>query len=208
MLSAVILVGGKSSRMGEDKSLLNLSRKPLIAYVVEKLELIVDEIVIVVGTNSQKDAYYEYGARVVTDRPLGNTPLVGAYTGFLEVRGEYVFLCGGDMPIINPRVVKLLFTKVEGYNAATPTWPNGWVEPLHSVYHAKSAAQTSLHLIESGMRKLSLILYTLSDVNYIPISIIRKIDSKLLTLTDINTAQDLENIRELFKKKNKKIYSL
>lgn len=200
MLSAVILVGGRSSRMGGDKGLMNLDRKPLIAHVAEKLELLVDEVVIVVGSNEQIDAYHKYGTRVVADKPLGNTPLVGAYTGFAEVHGEYVFLTGGDMPLINKRIVDFLFAKVEGYNAATPTWPNGWVEPLHSVYRTKPAAEAALHLIESGKRRLSLILDKLSNVRHIPISIIRKIDPELRTLTDINTTEDLENVRALFKR--------
>ena len=186
--------------MGGDKGLINLNRKPLIAHVAEKLELVVDEVVIVVGSNEQINDYRKYGTRVVVDKPLGNTPLVGAYTGFVEVHGEYVFLTGGDMPLINQRIVEFLFAKVNGCDAATPTWPNGWVEPLHSVYRTKPAAEAALRLIESGKRKLSLILDRLSDVRHIPISIIRQIDPELYTLTDINTIEDLENVRVLFKR--------
>ena len=197
MRSGVILAGGKSSRMGGDKGLTELGGKPLISYALERLRPVVDEVIIVVGSESQREAYGVFDARVVADRPPRGTPLVGAYTGLLEARGEYAFLTGGDQPLLDPRVVELLFTEAEGHDAATPTWPNGWVEPLHAAYRVESASTVALRLIESGERKLGMILGALPDVRHVPIDDVRALDPQLCTLMDVDTTEDLERIRRL-----------
>ena len=197
MRSGVILAGGRSSRMGGDKGLTELGGKPLISYALERLRPVVDEVIIVVGSESQREAYGAFDARVVADRPPRGTPLVGAYTGLLEARGEYAFLTGGDQPLLDPRVVELLFTEAEGHDAATPTWPNGWVEPLHAAYRVESASTVALRLIESGERKLGMILGALPDVRHVPIDDVRALDPQLCTLMDVDTTEDLERIRRL-----------
>ncbi len=197
MRSAVVLAGGKSSRIGGDKGLIILDGKPIIAHVVERFKPVVDEVVIVVGSDAKREAYASFGARVVADLLPRGSPLVGAYTGLKEARGEYSFLTGGDQPLIDPRVVELLFTEGDGHDAATPYWPNGWVEPLHSVYRSRPAADAALALIESGEKRLRLILDTLPDVIRVPVDSVKAIDPELRTLMDVDTAQDLERIRHL-----------
>ncbi len=186
--------------MGGDKGLIILNGEPIITHIVERLKPIVEDIVIVVGSKAQKEAYASFGARVVADRLPRGSPLVGAYTGLKEARGEYTFLTGGDQPLIDPRVVELLFAKAAGHDAATPYWPNGWVEPLHSVYRSRKASDAALVLIESGEKRLRLILDTLPDVTRVPMDEIRAIDPNLKSLMDVDTAKDLEYIRRISEK--------
>jgi molybdopterin-guanine dinucleotide biosynthesis protein A len=183
--------------MGGDKGLIILDGRPIIAHVLERLRPVVDEVVIVVGSDAQREAYDSFGARVVADRLPCGSPLVGAYTGLREARGEYAFLTGGDQPLIDSRVVELLFAEAEGHDAATPYWPNGWVEPLHSVYRSRQAADAALALIESGEKRLRLMLDALPDVKRVLIDEVKAIDPGLRTLMDVDTAEDLERVRRL-----------
>jgi len=199
--SGVILAGGRSRRMGVDKGLLPLGGKPLAAHVAERLEATVDEIIFVVGTDSQADAYRGLGGRVVTDAYPSGTPIVGAYTGLTEAHGAYAFLTAADQPFLNPRVIELLFSEAEGHDAATPHWPNGWVEPLHAVYAAKPAAEAARRLIEANEKRLRRLLDALSDVRCVPIDVVRAIDPELRTLMDVDTAEDLEHVRRLIGEK-------
>lgn len=200
MRTAVVLAGGKSSRIGVDKGLAMLNEKPLVAHVVNRLELVVDEVILVVGSQAQVGAYRGFGTRVVRDSIQGSTPLVGAYTGFLEASGEYTILIGVDQPLLNPQVVELLFKEAEGHDAATPTWANGWVEPLHAVYKTKPSAAVVLRLLETGEKKLGMIIRTLCDVVHIPIDKVKALDPELLTFMDIDNPEDLEKIRQLLAK--------
>ena len=194
MRTAIVLAGGKSSRIGVDKGLVILNEKPLVAYVVERLESVVDEVILVVGSQAQVVAYRGFGPRVVRDKIQGSTPLVGAYTGFIEASGEYAFLTAVDQPLLDPRVVELLFKEAKGHDAATPTWANGWVEPLHAVYKIRPSTWAAKRLIEAGDKKLGMILSALRDVVHIPIDEVKTLDPELRTLMDIDTPEDLEKI--------------
>jgi molybdenum cofactor guanylyltransferase len=198
--SGVILAGGKSSRMGVDKGLISLAGKPIVAHVVKRLTSIVDEVIVVVCSDSQSEAYRGIGAHVVVDVFRSDTPLIGAHTGLAEARGEYAMLVAGDQPLVDPRVVELLFAEAEGHDAATPYWPNGWVEPLHSVYKAKPSAQLALNLERSGKKRLRLLLDSLPDVKRVPIDEVRRIDPELRTLIDIDTPEELDRVRRLIEK--------
>jgi molybdopterin-guanine dinucleotide biosynthesis protein A len=198
--TAIVLAGGKSSRIGVDKGLVILNNKPLVAYVVERLEPVVDEVILVVGSQAQVVAYAGFGSRVIRDKIQGGTPLVGAYTGFMEASAEYAFLTAVDQPLLDPRIVELLFKEAGGHDAATPTWANGWVEPLHAVYKTKPSASVGKRLIEAGDKKLSMILSTLRDVVHIPINEVKALDPELRTFMDIDTSEDLEKISCLLAK--------
>jgi molybdopterin-guanine dinucleotide biosynthesis protein A len=186
--------------MGADKGLIPLGGKPIVAHVAERLSQAVDEVIVVVCTGSQADAYRTLGLRVVTDIYPSDTPLVGAYTGLVTARGDYTFLTAGDQPLLDPRVVDLLFSEAEGHDAATPIWPNGWVEPLHSVYATKPAAELSHSLLEAKEKRLRLLGDGLTDVKRVPIEDIKAIDPELRTLMDVDTAEELEQIRLLAEK--------
>jgi len=193
--TAIVLAGGRSSRIGVDKGLVILNEKPLVSYVVDRLESVVDEVILVVGSQAQVLAYEGFGPRVVRDKIQGGTPLVGAYTGFIEASGGYAFLTAVDQPLLDPRIVELLFKEAKGHDAATPTWANGWVEPLHAVYKTKPSAAAAKRLIEAGDKKLGLILRTLRDVVHLPIDEVKALDPELRTFMDIDTPEDLEKIR-------------
>jgi molybdopterin-guanine dinucleotide biosynthesis protein A len=184
--------------MGGEKGLVKLGGKPLIAHVIERLEPVVNEVILVVGSEAQIEAYSRFGARVVVDKIRGDTPLKGAYTGFSEAKGEYCFLTGADQPLLNWKVVGLLFEAAEGHAAATPYWPNGWVEPLHAVYLSKESTECSKFLLESGVKRLSAILRCLGDVERVPMDEIRHLDPELRTFMDVDTEGELRRVEALY----------
>ncbi len=57
MKSFIVLCGGRSTRMGQDKGSFNIDGKPMIIHVIETLALIADEIVIVLRDENQVDDY-------------------------------------------------------------------------------------------------------------------------------------------------------
>ncbi len=102
-LSAVILTGGKSSRMGgRDKAMLPIAGKPIVENTIEILKSIFDEILIV--TNEIRN--YEYsGVAFVRDVIKGIGPLGGIYTGLCAVNKKAAFIVACDMPFLNRGVI-------------------------------------------------------------------------------------------------------
>ncbi len=194
MRSAVILAGGNSRRMTVDKGLTLLHGEPLILHTKRRVAEVVDEVIVVTHTLEQQQKYQKVlcDTKIILDIIGEGSPVLGAYTGLSNVQGNYAFMTGHDMPYINPLIVERLFNLANGHDAATPIWPNGYVEPLHSVYRNTTGAEQARRLLDTGEMRLRMILRRLTDVVMLPVEEIRKIDPELLTLQDIDSPEDLE----------------
>jgi molybdopterin-guanine dinucleotide biosynthesis protein A len=173
MRSAVILAGGSSKRLGYDKGLRALAGKPLVSYAVDVLRPLVDEVILVVGSEAQRQSYRSIlssSAKIYVDMYPGGSPLIGLITGLTEVRGDYALVTGCDMPFINPGPVGLLFSRAEGRDGAVFLKPNGWIEPLLAVYRVDTCLPEALRLYRAEDLRIRMVLRNLRDVAYVPSS--------------------------------------
>jgi molybdopterin-guanine dinucleotide biosynthesis protein A len=198
--SAIILAGGFSKRFGRDKGLVRLKGRPLVMYLLEKVAKVVDERVIVVGSEEQRDVFlplFRHVANVVVDKYEGNSPLIGALTGFESVQNEYSLLLPCDTPFLSSEIAALLLSCCFGRSAVIPRWPNGWIEPLQAAYHTKSAIDATKKALEQGkMDMLSMIGY-LRGIRYISTLVLQELDPELLTFFNINTLADLRKAESM-----------
>jgi len=205
MRSAIVLAGGGSTRMRSDKGLKTLAGVPLVVHTLGRLQDTVDEIVIVLGSEEQREAYAGVlkDADMVVDLYDIGTPLVGAITGFEAVKGDYALVAACDMPFISPEAVDLLFREAEGHDGAVFQWPNGWIEPFLAVYKVGSALPVAQELIGEGNLRVRMILRRLGDVVMIPMDSLRVLDPDLLSLHDADTEESLLEAEKILKKEKK-----
>jgi molybdopterin-guanine dinucleotide biosynthesis protein A len=192
--SAIILAGGLSSRFGQDKGLLQLAGKPLIRYVLESVDEVVDEKIVVVSCEGQVEKYLRavgLGAKIVVDNIDARSPLIGAITGFEEAFGEYSLLIPCDTPFISRDIILLLLELCVCRNACVPRWPNGHVEPLQAVYRTKPALEASRAAFYARGFDMRAMLNRLHCVRYVSTLVLEQIDSELRTFFNVNTPQDL-----------------
>jgi len=193
--SAIVLVGGVSSRFGQDKGLLEIANKPLIKYVLDAVSPVVDETILV--SNSQ-DRIAEYAKVVATDVRFAidlcesKGPLIGALTGFEFAHGKYALLLPFDTPFVSRDVVSLLFELCLGKAAAIPRWPNGQIEPLHAVYQTKAALEAAKIAVSEGKLNVRAMIEKLRGVRYVSTLVIQQLDPELKTFFNINTPLDLK----------------
>lgn len=205
--SAVILAGGSSKRLGQDKGLIRLAGKPLLIHVLDKMCGVVDEIVIVVSSESQKKAYkdlVEQKAKVTIDKGKTQTPLVGALTGFENVQGEYTLLLSCDTPFISSQIASLLLDLCINKSAVIPRWPNGFIEPLQAAYHTISAQVAAEKALGNGKLDLQSMIALLRGVRYISTMALQQMDPKLLTFFNVNTPEDLRKATSILKSASKR----
>lgn len=198
--SAIILAGGFSKRFGRDKGLVKLKGKPLVMYLLEKVAKVVDEKVIVVSSEAQKNAFsplFEHVADVIVDKYDGRGPLVGALTGFETVQSEYSLLLPCDTPFLSGEIAALLLDCCKGRSAVIPRWPNGWIEPLQSAYNTKSAINTTKKTLEQGKMDVRSMISYLRGIQYISTMALKKLDPELLTFFNINTLSDLRKAESM-----------
>ena len=202
--SAIILAGGFSKRLGQEKGLVNLAGKPIIFHVLDSIFTVVDEIIVVVSSNVQSETFVPLlgqRASVVIDRYKSRSPLIGALTGFENVGGEYSLLLPCDTPFISSKIASILLDLCVKRHAVIPRWPNGFIESLQAVYHTKSALNAAKKTLEQNKFDLQSMIACLREVQYISTEVLQQIDPKLLTFYNINTPEDLEKAKIILKLK-------
>ena len=214
MRSAVILAGGNSLRLGAEKSLLEFEGKSLICWTAEILSQAADEVIIVARDRRHAESLeriiFESNAYAGSEPPPkafftwdsipGFGPVAGLEAGMKRARGRLAFATGCDLPFLKLEVVKRLFELadvMEGYEAAVPVQPNGFFEPLHSVYDREKMQIACKRALEKGERRIHVPLQELC-VNHVSIDQLRPLDPDLLSFFNLNTRADLETARALW----------
>lgn len=204
-LSAAILAGGASSRMGAEKGLVSLAGKPMILHVVEACMVLTKDIFVVAGSDNA-EAYAERlagVAEVIRDADAGfRSPLVGAYTAFSH-RGEgYLLLLPCDAPLVKPIVLSFLRSLADGWDAVVPRWPNGYIEPLVAVYDAGKASRAAEEALRAGRRDMRGLMERINTL-YVSTMTIRELDPELETFFNVNTPGDLVLAEEKVKRRGR-----
>jgi len=208
--SAIVLAGGRGRRMGSvEKALLEFEGKTILERLLESLFQVVDEVIISFRDKNQEEKFRPvlekfpaHEIRFCFDTLEDAGPLEGIRAGLLESRAEYSFVCAGDMPFVDSRVVDLLFEKASGHDAALPKWEDGKFEPLHAVYSKKMISEIE-KAFEKGRCSVLTPVLEMKDVVFVEISEIREINPELRTFVNINTISEMERTIELSSKKEK-----
>ncbi len=193
-LSGIILAGGKSSRMGQDKRFIELGGRTLLDRSLEVFESLFSEILVVVAEATPQLADLTH--RVVTDLIPGCATLGGLYTGLSYASSSRVFAAACDMPFLNPKVVEYLVTIDPMADVVMVRLATG-LQPLHAVY-----SKRCLPILERMARGGNLTLHEITDaealsVRLIPEDELRSLDPHLLSFLNLNSPADLELARKL-----------
>jgi molybdopterin-guanine dinucleotide biosynthesis protein A len=183
-MTGIILAGGESRRMGREKSLLDFKGRPLVAHMLELCAGLFEQTVIV---TNKPDHYRSYGAELVSDVFDIRGPLTGIYSGLLKSRSEYSFVAACDMPFLNPRLIAYMGAAAQGYDAVVPRY-QGYLEPLHAVYH-----RGLLPAIESRLRKGDRRIRSMFDdlaVRYLAEEEIDRFDPLRRSFRNLNTPEE------------------
>lgn len=139
---AIVLCGGRSSRMGRAKAWLPWFGQTMIEHVVGVLRPLVDEIVVVTAEDLELPPI---DARVVRDREPDRGPLAGLRDGLLATQSEFAFVTSTDVPHLPTAYVEALFARGR---ACAPV-ADGHVQVLSAVY-PKEGGRVAEELLSEG----------------------------------------------------------
>lgn len=187
-VSAAIMAGGKSRRMGRDKAWLDLGDgRPIVRRVIDVASEVADEVFLVAN-----DAHFDsLGLRVVPDRFPEGGVLGGIATGIGAAAHERVLVVACDMPFVRPDVLRLLVDRSEGWDAVVPRVGEEY-ETLHALY-TKACLPTIERALAAGkMRVISFF----GDVRLriVDEGELRVLDPDLRSVTNVNTPEELAAI--------------
>ena len=155
MLTAAVLAGGASARMGRDKASLLLGGVPLLKRVVDRVASCADEVLVVGRAGFPGLA----GVRFVPDLvELGGPPssMRGLHAALAHARGEFVLLLACDMPFFDVGLVEHMKGLCAEADVVLPC-PGGRCEPLCALYRAALAARAGVLLAAGRLRLRSLL---------------------------------------------------
>ena len=101
-ITAIILSGGKSSRMGQDKGLIKIKDKPMVQYAIEAVKPFCEHIMLL---SNQVD-YDVFGVDVYTDKVKDIGPMGGIYTGLKESKTDLNLVLTCDSPFVDETIVE------------------------------------------------------------------------------------------------------
>ncbi|MBC7475151.1 MAG: molybdenum cofactor guanylyltransferase [Candidatus Sericytochromatia bacterium] len=186
MVGVIILAGGESTRIGENKALLDFNGKPLISYMIEKLREINPEIIIV--SSQPQDYDFLENVHLIEDKyPDKKTVLQALYSGLLESKENDNFVCACDMPYLNINLIKYLFSLKSEFDVVIPIVEYGPVI-LHTIYSKSCLPVIEAHL-ERNSKSVKKIFRDL-NVKYVPTEALQSEDSKLKSFFHIKTFLD------------------
>ncbi|AOT71753.1 molybdenum cofactor guanylyltransferase [Geosporobacter ferrireducens] len=188
--TAIILAGGKSSRMGFDKQLLSIGKQPLIIKQIEQLSKIFQEIIIVTNTPAH---YKNSPCIIVEDEKKNFGPLGGIHAGLKASSSRYSYVIACDMPYMDMKYIqymKDLIAASEKELEAVVTMLGEWLEPFNGFY-----GKTLISKIEEKMQQHEHRILTLlkeAEVLYIEEYIARKFSPEWEMFINLNTEEDVK----------------
>ena len=152
MLTAIILAGGRSSRMGRPKALLPFDGEPLILHIVRQLQPLFDEIVVVAAPAQELP---ELPARIVHDEVAYQGPVGGISYGLSAASGEFSFVTSCDSGFLSLRLIEHLLSLRSAHDIVVPRW-NDRFQPLFAVYGKAVLPHVRTQLASGDLRPVHL----------------------------------------------------
>jgi molybdenum cofactor guanylyltransferase len=141
-IPAFILAGGKSTRMGKDKALLDLNGKPLIAWVAGTLDKLFTNITVIA---EQKEPYSFLGLPVQADIIKESGPLGGIHAALVRSSSKHIFVTSCDLPLVTASLIERIVDKRMDADVVMPV-EKEITQPLCAVYSRAAFQHVIKHL--------------------------------------------------------------
>lgn len=184
MLTAIVLAGGRSSRMGQPKALLSFDGKPLITHLVRRLQPLFDDIVVVAAPGQELPVL---PAVVVRDEVAYQGPVGGICYGLRAARSQHALVTSCDSAFLSAALISLLLSLREGFDVVVPRW-NGRFQPLLAIYSRDVLSHVEAQLARGELRPVY--LFDKVRTRIVEEEEIRRIDPEGTAFFNMNTPED------------------
>jgi molybdopterin-guanine dinucleotide biosynthesis protein A len=202
-LSGVVLAGGHSERLGQDKARLRLwgpQGPTLLEATVARLVEVCAEVVVVSDVPHDWPAL---PARIVFDRYPGGGALGGIYSGLLETAHRFALAVACDMPFLNPALLRYMADLPQDYDVLIPRLRHSekaadpQVEPLHAIY-GRPCLEPMRELLMRGERRI-IRFFPQVRVRYLEEAEWARFDPQGRSFRNINTPAELAEVQQMLK---------
>ena len=190
--SAAILAGGKSSRMGTNKALLEVGGSGMLRRTADLLRPLVDELFLVADDDAP---YAGLGLPVIPDIHPGRGAVGGIHAALLHAAHPLLLCVACDMPHIERAVIALLLASARPGDDALLPRIGGRPEPLLAVYGRTALAGFERAILAGRLRVLDALDGL--RVRFIEEADVRAADAGLHSFVNVNTPGELAAARDV-----------
>jgi len=198
-ISAILLAGGRSRRMGRDKAGLKLDGQlTLLRSIADKLKAISHQVI--VSTDGRRYEGLDDDIIWADDVYPGGGSLVGLYSGLRVAERDYALVVACDMPFINADLLRYMIARPRDYDILAPKTGDK-IEPLHAIY-AKRCLPAIEKLLAAGRKKI-IELYAEVKVRYLTPEEIDRYDPRHRAFFNVNTPEELQEAKAIIEGRDK-----
>ncbi|MBI5292976.1 MAG: molybdenum cofactor guanylyltransferase [Chloroflexi bacterium] len=207
--TTVIISGGKSSRMGTDKALLEIGGKTMIEQIVAQTAgLGGDQIVI----TNRPERYAFLNLPMFVDVFPDKGALGGLYTAIHSASQPYTLTLACDMPFLNLPLLKHMLSLAPGFDAVIPHLsplsrrergaggvrenPLPEAEPFRAIY-SKACLDPIRRALDAGKMRVNSFFPDMR-IRWVEENEIKQFDPELLTFMNCNTPEELEEVKKIW----------
>lgn len=200
-LAAIVLAGGQSSRLGQDKALILVQGMPLLRRTCEVALACTSQVYVVTPRPQIYQPLLPPQCQLVLEQPLSNEPqphgpLVGFAQGLAVIPTEWVLLLACDLPYLQADLLQHWMQQLDALEPAIaallPRHEQGW-EPLCGFYRADSLPRLNTFMQQGGRSfQRWLAQETVQAIAFSPVESIRLREQQMLF--NCNTPADLEEV--------------
>ncbi|MFT4037942.1 MAG: molybdenum cofactor guanylyltransferase [Thermomicrobiales bacterium] len=201
-ISAAVLAGGRSERMGQDKAFLQLQPggPTLLEIALERVRAVADDVMIIANDVARHEGF---GARVVPDAIPGFGTLSGIHAALTAAQHAHCLIVACDMPLLDARVLELLAAQPRDYDVLIPQTPgvsrqgnSGQVyQTLHAIYSRRCLAPIAAQLATGNPQVVA--FFPQVTVQVMDRAALLALDPKERSFMNTNTPQALDEARRL-----------
>ncbi|HUR87037.1 MAG TPA: molybdenum cofactor guanylyltransferase [Solirubrobacteraceae bacterium] len=195
--AAVVLAGGRSTRMGTPKAMLEWHGSTLARRAVGIAARAVGGPVVLVRAQGQKLPHLPGDVEIAEDAHDGGGPLQGLAAGLRAVgdRAEIVFVCGVDAPLLHPAVIRRVIALLDAEADVALPRAHGFAQPLCAAYRTRASTTLDELLAEDpqpGSRRLLSRLHVveLSEAQLLADPAVAALDPALDSLLNVNERKE------------------
>ena len=187
-IDGFVLVGGRSSRMGRDKSALTISGQTFVERAAAALRGVCDTIRVVGGDSGSpsglsrvSDVYPDWGA------------LGGLQAALVNSGAQWTAILACDLPFVTPKLFQRLASLRDDFDAVAPIQSDGFAQPLCALYKVATCRARATEMIECGERRPIALLQSVRT-RWVDFNEISYLDGSSHFFDNINTPEDYARV--------------
>ena len=202
MFDGFVLAGGQSSRMGREKALVEIGKRPMLEIGVEALRAAGAQSVTVLAGEKGRTLHKRFpDLHIVDDFSPGLGAPGGIYSALESAKSDEIFILGCDFPFVSIALIEFLLMRLRRgeYDAVIPIQPDGFKQTLVAAYRKSTCiVPFQAEILRKDMTPSVREMLQKVSAAYVDFEEFSTLPGAGDFFINVNTPEDLTDARKMF----------